>query len=115
VTFSHNSCSPNQQRSKKNEGLENFLAELQRLTLIHERDSELGDWYRFSSAKEDKEAAKKQFDERSAKKLNGQQSKGASRKPTPKPLLQPQPVQGSAKVDKEKDNSPSGSEKTAAE
>jgi len=51
-------------RSKKNEKLENFLSELQRLTLVHERNEERGDLYHFSSSKEDKEAAKKQNSEK---------------------------------------------------
>ncbi|KIJ61297.1 hypothetical protein HYDPIDRAFT_177061 [Hydnomerulius pinastri MD-312] len=35
-------------RSRKNEKLENFIAELQRMTLVHERDSEHHDSYHFA-------------------------------------------------------------------
>lgn len=41
-------------RSKKNEKLENFLTDLQRLTIVHETDHN-GSYYRFASTKKDEE------------------------------------------------------------
>lgn len=42
-------------RSKKNEKLENFLTDLQRLTIVHETDHN-GSYYRFASKKEEEES-----------------------------------------------------------
>lgn len=41
-------------RSKKNEKLENFLTDLQRLTIVHETDHN-GSYYRFASTKKDED------------------------------------------------------------
>lgn len=41
-------------RSKKNEKLENFLTDLQRLTIVHETDHN-GSYYRFASTKKEEE------------------------------------------------------------
>lgn len=45
-------------RSKKNEKLENFLTDLQRLTIVHETDHN-GSYYRFASKKEEEESGDK--------------------------------------------------------
>ncbi|KAL8276126.1 hypothetical protein RQP46_011475 [Phenoliferia psychrophenolica] len=57
-----------QTRSKKNEKLENFLAEMQRMTLKHERDSDGESVYRFSPAAANTDGPKDEAPKDSKKK-----------------------------------------------
>ena len=91
-------------RSKKNEKLENFLTDLQRLTIVHETDHG-GSYYRFASgsatpaandtpkendkakdkdkkptSKDPKEAKKASFDDNKGKKAEGEEKIGQDEK-----------------------------------
>ncbi|ODN73166.1 plasma-membrane proton-efflux P-type ATPase [Cryptococcus amylolentus CBS 6039] len=60
-------------RSKKNEKLENFLTDLQRLTIVHESDNTGGSYYRFASKekKDDEDGGSKDKDKEKDKKKGG--------------------------------------------
>jgi len=65
-------------RSKKNAKLENFLAELQRLTIHHERGLEGDDYYRIGASETQKES--EEDNEHKSKGANAKKKEGKAKK-----------------------------------
>lgn len=66
-------------RSKKNEKLENFLTDLQRLTIVHETDHN-GSYYRFASAKKEEGDGKRDDKKGEAKSVDTKKQESSAKK-----------------------------------
>lgn len=98
-TISELSLTRRFQRSKKDEKLENFLTELQRLTIVHEREADL---YTFTSSKD-----------KTGQKGDNHKSNDSDQKTDNKPSKKSSGTSATSNTAAHKDN-PSKSEKTAA-
>ena len=73
------------QRSKKNARLENFITEMQRLTLVHERDSHGEDVYRLSPGGTSSPKAEEKTEEKTEKQERPQAKSGKTQRDAKSP------------------------------